>query len=79
MKPQTTSVSKLTEKGQATIPAKIRQKLGLTPGDTVGFEVEGEKVILRRIQPFDYAYHQALSTTLSEWDSAEDDKAYNDL
>ncbi|MBL4819068.1 MAG: AbrB/MazE/SpoVT family DNA-binding domain-containing protein [Deltaproteobacteria bacterium] len=76
---QKASVSKLTEKGQATIPAEIRRKLGLLPGDTVGFELEGEKVVLRRIQPFDYAYHKALSTTLSEWDDAEDDEGYRDL
>ncbi len=73
------NISTVTEKGQATIPAEIRRELHLVPGDKVGFEIEHDRVILRRIQPFDYAYHQALSKTLSEWDSAEDDEAYRDL
>lgn len=73
------SISTLTEKGQATIPAEIRRNLHLVAGDKVGFEIEDDRVILRRVQPFDYAYHQALSKTLSEWDSVEDDEAYRDL
>ena len=28
---------------------------------------------------FDYFYYQALSKTLSEWESPEDDEAYHDL
>lgn len=30
---------RLTEKGQVTIPARIREELGLRPGDEVEFEV----------------------------------------
>lgn len=30
----------ITSKGQVTIPKKIRDKLGLKPGDKVDFEVE---------------------------------------
>ena len=73
------SMSTVTEKGQATIPAEIRHRLKLLPGDKVGFEVSGGKVFLRRIEPFDYLYHQSLSKTLSEWDSTEDEEAYRDL
>jgi hypothetical protein len=29
--------------------------------------------------PFDRTYHHALSATLSEWDSAVDDEAYENL
>jgi len=73
------SMSTVTEKGQATIPAEIRHRLKLIAGDKVGFEVSEGKVFLRRIEPFDYLYHQSLSKTLSEWDSAEDEEAYCDL
>jgi AbrB family looped-hinge helix DNA binding protein len=31
-------VAKITSKGQVTIPKKVRQKLGVGPGETVGFE-----------------------------------------
>ncbi|MCX7123405.1 MAG: AbrB/MazE/SpoVT family DNA-binding domain-containing protein [Gammaproteobacteria bacterium] len=71
--------SSVTQKGQATIPVKIRNCLHLNPGDKIGFVIEHERVFLKKIEPFDYTYHQALTATLSEWDSAEDDDAYQDL
>lgn len=39
--------SRLTQKGQVTIPAEIRARLGLKPRDRVRFEVEGNVVVLR--------------------------------
>lgn len=38
--------TRLTQKGQVTIPAEIRQRLGLKPKDMVRFEVEGDEVKL---------------------------------
>lgn len=37
----------LTQKGQVTIPAAIRARLGLKPRDKVRFEVDGEEVKLK--------------------------------
>ncbi len=73
------SISTVTSKGQATIPAKVRKKLHLQPGDKVGFDIKDNKVILIKIRPFDAEYHKALSSLLSEWESPNDDEAYNDL
>ena len=73
------NISTITQKGQATIPAEIRKKLDLHAGDKIGFEVTDGGVILRKISSFDYEYHRALSNTLSEWSSKEDDNAYDDL
>ena len=42
------STSKLTSKSQATIPEKIRGVLGLHPGDSVIFEVTGNKKVFVR-------------------------------
>ena len=72
-------ISTLTSKGQATIPAEVRKSLALKAGDRVTFEIVDHKVILQKALPFDYHYHHALSQTLSEWDSPEDDEAYRDL
>lgn len=72
-------ISTLTTKGQATIPAEVRKMLSLKSGDKVIFEIVDHKAVLRKAQPFDFHYHEALSLTLSEWDSAEDDEAYRDL
>jgi len=70
----------LTSKGQATIPAQIRKVLSLKPGDQVAFEVHGDEVVLFKPKPFDQLYHAALSNLLAdEWNSPEDDEAYNDL
>jgi antitoxin PrlF len=71
--------SRLSSKGQVTIPAAVREKLHLEPGDTVIYEVEDERAVLRRAEPFDIAYHAALSDTLDEWASPEDEEAFGDL
>lgn len=73
------SHSTLTQKGQATIPADVRKKLGLQPGDKVGFKIEKDNVIVVKITPFDSEYHIALAGSLSEWNTPEDDEAYEDL
>jgi len=31
------------------------------------------------VEPFDRAFHAALSETLTEWSSAEDEEAFRDL
>ncbi len=36
--------SKITAKGQTTIPAEIRDALGLKPGDMVTYSIEGDTV-----------------------------------
>ena len=71
--------SKLSSQGQVTVPKAIRDRLALEPGDLVAYEVVGDRVVLSRVDPFDKAYHAALSTTLEEWNSPEDDEAFEDL
>ncbi len=72
-------VSKLSSKGQVTIPSEVRESLRLIAGDLVGYEVHGEEVVLKRIEPFDAAFHAAISATLDEWSSPEDEEAFRDL
>ena len=71
--------SKLTEKYQATIPADVRQALGLKKGDVLAFDIAKGEVRLRRATPVDLAYAHAVSGTLSEWDSKADERAFRDL
>jgi antitoxin PrlF len=71
--------SRISSKGQVTIPKKVRETLGATPGDLIAYEVEGNMVTLKRVGPFDAAYHAALSQTLDEWSTAEDEEAFRDL
>src|SRR5579885_2898815 len=39
--------SKLTRNGQVTLPAAIRRRLGLKPGDKVAFVQDGEQVTMQ--------------------------------
>jgi AbrB family looped-hinge helix DNA binding protein len=73
------NVSKISTKGQVTIPASIRKAMGVEPGDQIAYELQGKTVKLKKIEPFDAAYHQAIAETLEEWNSPEDDEAFNDL
>ena len=72
-------VSKISVKGQITIPKEIRTAIGIKPGDLIAYELRGETVRLRRVKPFDSLFHSAISETLEEWNSPEDEEAFNDL
>ncbi len=72
-------VSKLSTKGQITIPADLRKAIGIEPGDIVSYELQGKSVKLKRVEPFDAAYLAAVGETLEEWNSPEDEEAFNDL
>lgn len=74
------TVSRLTQKGQATIPSPIREFLHIRSGDVVAFRIEKGRVILDKAEPIDKSHLKSLQNTLSaEWSSEEDNKAYNDL
>lgn len=74
------AVAKITSKGQTTIPADIRAALQVGPGDKLAWEVlETGVVQVRRVQPLDIEYLQAMEATLDEWAGAADEEAYRDL
>jgi antitoxin PrlF len=68
--------SKLSAKG---IPSEVRDSLVLGTGDLVGYEIRGEEVVLKRVEPSDAGSHAALAGTLEEWGSPEDDEAFRHL
>lgn len=73
-------LSKLSSKSQVTIPKEVREGANLHPGDVIAFEVQKEGVVgLKRINPFDAAFHKSLSKTLDEWATREDEAAFHDL
>ena len=72
-------VSRLSTKGQVTIPADLRQAIGIEPGDMVAYELQGKSVRLKKADPFDAAYYAAVAETLEEWNSPEDEEAFSDL
>jgi antitoxin PrlF len=73
-------ISKITSKGQTTVPQSVRAALRSKPGDLLAWEVDADgRVAVLRVQPTDVEYLRAVAGTLSEWHSAEDEKAYGDL
>ena len=72
-------ISRLSPKGQITIPKDIRKSAGLKPGDLVAYGTENGVITIKRVEPFDSKFHAALSEVLEEWNSTEDDEAFRDL
>ena len=68
--------SKLTSKAQTMIPQPVRAALRLVEGDELAYEIDGGKVILKKLiergaeDPFG---------AFAEWDSPADRKAYAKL
>jgi antitoxin PrlF len=49
-------VAKVTSKGQVTIPKRIRERLGVQPGEDVGFEEKDGVIFIKKAvtkSPFD--------------------------
>jgi antitoxin PrlF len=42
------ALAKLSSKSQVVLPAKIRRKLGISPGDMIEITEQDEKIILRK-------------------------------
>ena len=65
--------SKITSQGQISIPAHIRQKLGLVPGSKVEWCDEGGDVIVRRASKYSSQdIHDALFTASSHPHSVDE-------
>ena len=74
------AVSKITAKGQTTVPSQVRAALQSKPGDLLAWEIDAEgRVSVRRISPVDVEYLRAVEGTMTEWNTAEDEAAYGDL
>ena len=67
-------LGRITAKAHTTIPRPVRLALGIKPGDEISYEIDGDRVILRRASdPFERPF-----ATFSEW-SDDLDSAYDSL
>jgi AbrB family looped-hinge helix DNA binding protein len=62
--------TKVTDKGQTTIPKEIRDRFGIEPGDEVVWEVTDDGVILRRADPLN-GYGFAVDEDLTDEEREE--------
>jgi antitoxin PrlF len=75
-----TAISKITSKGQTTVPQAVRAALKSKPGDLLVWKIDARgNVGVRRVQAADLGYLKAVEGTLIEWRTAEDEKAYRKL
>ena len=72
-------VTKLTSKGQTTIPSPIRKILGIKAGDSVMFTVEGKHVTLKRAEKLDAGFLRLAQDSFSDWNAPEADEVFRDL
>ena len=68
--------SKLTSRGQATIPQPIRAALHLKAGDEIVYILEEDRVAIMKARPLPV---DDPFVTFGEWDGEADRKAYADL
>ncbi|MDQ7843106.1 MAG: AbrB/MazE/SpoVT family DNA-binding domain-containing protein [Armatimonadota bacterium] len=54
--------SKISSKGQVTVPAEIRSKLGLRPGTVVQFEIHGSAALMRKGSPGGHPVDRVFGT-----------------
>jgi AbrB family looped-hinge helix DNA binding protein len=73
-------LARVTAKGQATIPKRIRDAAHIREGDMLAFDLDSNnRIIIKRIEPPVDAELSALQQTLSEWNSPQDEEAWRDL
>jgi antitoxin PrlF len=68
--------SKITSKGQATIPQPVRSALRVGEDDELAYRIEGDQAVLTKAkrEPLDDPF-----ATFHEWSSEADRRAYGDL
>lgn len=68
--------SRITSKGQTTVPQPVRLALRLHEGDEVAYEIRNGEVVMTKAGLLGV---EELFATLEEWSSEADEKAYADL
>jgi AbrB family looped-hinge helix DNA binding protein len=64
--------TKLTSKGQVTLPKELREQLGLRPGDEIEFvQVQGEFRVRKRVPESPFRHYRGYLTALAGRDPDE--------
>ena len=71
--------SRVTARGQTTIPKRIREAAGLREGDLITFDLRGDHLVLRKVELAPDSYLKGVSGVMREWASPEDEDAWRDL
>ena len=71
--------AKIGSRGRTTIPKPIRDAAALYEGDTLAFEIEGDRVVVHKVVPGPGEYLHGLGDVMGEWHAPEDERAWRDL
>jgi len=67
--------SKVTAQGQVSVPAKVRQRLGVGPGSVLEWDEDGDRVVVRKAGRYSSEdIHRILFAKTPKRRSAEDMK-----
>ncbi len=77
--PNNRLVTKVTSKGQATIPSEVRRLLGVRGGDSVMFSIDGDTVTVKRAERLDAGFLRLATESFSDWNTPEADEEFRDL
>ena len=72
-------LAKISARGRLTIPKSVREAVSLGAGDVIAFEIEGDHVVVRKVNEGKSDYLGDFPQVLSEWSSPEDEEAWGDL
>jgi AbrB family looped-hinge helix DNA binding protein len=72
-------IAKISSKGQMTIPQAAPEAARLAEGDLVVVEVEGERLVIRKLAARRDPYLVGLEASLAEWSSPEVETAWREL
>ena len=71
--------TKITARGQISIPKTIREAADLREGDESAFEIEGDRLVVHKVVPGRDEYLHSFGEVMGEWLSPEDEAAWRDL
>ena len=72
-------ISKITSKGQVTIPNALLKAADLKTGDELVFSLDGDHIIVTKLKTAKNSYLGSVSLNLEEWLSDEDEEAWSNL
>ena len=72
-------LARIGARGRTTIPKTIREAADLHEGDTIAFEIDGHRLLVRKVVPGRDEYLLGVGEAMGEWLSREDEAAWRDL
>ena len=75
-----TSIIKVTDKGQLSLPASLRRMVGIHAGDQLIVKSSGSAIVLKKLDEDDFSdlLKHSENVALELWDN-EDDENWNEV